>query len=377
MTVDGLYSISDFLGDLIVYRNLEPMNPSLPRLSDSIAALGLPPGRIPRKLETDYAQVVAHISRQAAALEGRGAIARMLAVGDTRLNDGTAFANLRSVTDWQGAAIICSEKPAAPPALEEVESGLFVANRWALLADFHQSLARRGLEPGEDTLAVIDLDKTAIGARGRNDHIIDEARVAGVRSTAADLLGYQYDEPRFLTAYKHLNQPEYHSFTADNQDYLVYICLAIGAGLQSLDDVVQAVHDGSLRTFAQFIEWVDARRSLLAGTPLAQVHDSVYCRFRAGDPTPFKEFRYQEYRATIARMGSLTGTPSAQEALHSEIVLTREVTELIALWKASGALVVGVSDKPDEAALPTTEAAEEGLPALHEAPTHRVGVSIS
>ncbi|MGI6207652.1 MAG: hypothetical protein ACOYEW_05490 [Anaerolineae bacterium] len=376
MIVDGLFSISDFLGDLIVYRNLEPMNPALPRLEESTRALGLPAGRIPRKTEMDYARVVAHIAMQAAALRGTGPITRVLSVGDTRLNDGTAFANLRAATGWDGAAFICSEKLGAEPSLEEAEPGLFLANRWSHLAAFHQALGQRGLTPDGSTLAIVDLDKTAIGARGRNDRVIDEARIAGVRAIAADLLGAQYDEERFLAAYHRLNQPEYHVFTADNQDYLVYICLAIGAGLRTLDDVIQGVRDGSLASFAQFVEWVDANRALLAGTPLAQVHDSVYCRFRAGDPTPFKEFRYQEFRATIARLGCLPGTPSAEEALKSEIVLTREVTELVQLWKDAGTLVIGVSDKPDEAALPTTQAAEEGLAALHEARTHRVGVSI-
>lgn len=373
MIVDGPFPLTAFLGDSIVYRNLEPVNSALPRFADSAAELGLSGDRLPRKTERDYARVVSHIIGAAGALQGRPAPTRMLCVGDTRMNDGTAFRNLQAVTGWLGAAVICAEKASAPEALEEVEEDLFTANRWRLLESFDRLLASRRLEPGENTVAVIDLDKTAIGARGRNDHIIDEARLDGVRATAADLLGSQYDEKRFLAAYHHLNQPTYHRFTADNQDYLVYICLVIGAEVRRLDDVVSEVINGTLDGFAPFVTWVQEHRSAIANTPLASMHDEVYARFQQGDPTPFKEFRRQEFRATIARMGRLSGTPTAAEALAGEIVITREVAELLEHWQDRGALIIGISDKPDEAALPDSETAAEGLLPLHQALTHRVG----
>jgi len=376
MRVDGPSPLTAFLGDQIVYRNLEPMAPDLPRFAESAASLGLPADRLPRKTEREYALVVAHIIRGAAQRQGRRPPSHLLTVGDTRLNDGTAFRNLQVVTGWDGAAIICSEKASAPAALEEAERGLYLANHWRLLEEFDRLLPAKGLVPGEDTVAVIDLDKTAIGARGRNDHVIDEARLHGVRATAAGLLGTQYDEACFLTAYHHLNQPAFHRFTADNQDYLVYICLMIGAKVRSLDEVVAGIDDASHETFAPFIGWVQEHRRLVAGTPLGDVHDEVYDRFRRGDPTPFKAFRRQEYRATIGRMGCLAGTPSAPDALSREIVITREVAELVERWRSRGAMIIGISDKPDEAALPDAEAEAEGLPPLHRAPTHRVGDSL-
>ncbi len=377
MRLDGPFPLTAFLGDLFVYRNLEPVDSTLPRFAESAAALGLPDGRLPRKTELDYARVVAHIIRQAAEARGSRPPSRLLSVGDTRLNDGTAFRNLQAVTGWEGAAIICTEKPSAAPALDEVEPGLFLANQWGLLEAFDRALSERGLVVSDGAVAVIDLDKTAIGARGRNDHAIDQARLDGVRATAVRLLGSQYDEPRFLEAYHHLNQPPYHQFTADNQDYLVYICLIIGAGVRSLEEVAAGVADGTQTGFDQFINWVQEHRSAVSGTPLADVHDEVHGRFTKGDPTPFKEFRRQEFRATIARMGCLPGAPAVDEALSSEIVITREVAELVERWQEKGALVIGVSDKPDEAALPTPETAAEGLVALHDAATHRVGESLS
>jgi len=377
MIVDGPLALTDLLGKLVVYRNLEPVDPALPRFAQSARALGLPAAPVPRKTEPDYARVVTHIIMQAAAAQGRPAPSRVLVVGDTRLNDGTAFRNLQAVNGWRGAVFIGSERMGEPPELVEAEPDLFLSNRWELLDDFDRILDERGLPADEDTVAVIDLDKTVIGARGRNDSAVDNARIEGVRATAAKLLGDQYDESRFLTAYHRLNTPPYHRFTADNQDYLVYICLVIGAQLRELDEVTAAVARGTLTEFAQFIEWVEDNRRRLADTRLAAVHDAVYERYCAGDPTPFKEFRYQEFRATIASMGRLPGTPSAKEALREEIVITREVSELIDHWRDRGAIVIGISDKPDEAALPTPSSAADGLPPLHEAPTHRVGASIS
>ena len=51
--------------------------------------------------------------------------------------------------------------------------------------------------------------------------------------------------PSFQTAYERLNQPEYHPFTTDNQDFLVYICLILGGGL--IEPGFELVDGGELR----------------------------------------------------------------------------------------------------------------------------------
>ena len=55
----GRTTVSDFLGDMIVYRNLLPMHPEMPALPDLRPKLGLAPNRVPRKSESDYARVIA------------------------------------------------------------------------------------------------------------------------------------------------------------------------------------------------------------------------------------------------------------------------------------------------------------------------------
>jgi hypothetical protein len=310
-------------------------------------------------------------------LASKPAPASLVVLGDTMLNDGTAFTNLREALGVPGLAFICHERSEAPPQLQRQDDGIVISNRWDTLGDFAAECRRAGFAIDERTALVVDLDKTALGARGRNDRMIDEARLEGVRDTADELLGDAYDEDLFLAAYHTLNRSQYHHFTADNQDYLVMVSMMVGARMWHLPDLLAAVESGALQGFGQFMDGIEARRQELEPLSLRTVYDTVYSRFLAGDPTPFKEFRYHEYRATIARMGALSGLLTATEALQGEIVITREVTDAISSWAQAGATPFGLSDKPDEAALPTPDLAAQGLPPLHEALTHRVGAAIT
>jgi len=94
---------------------------------------------------------------------------------------------------------------------------------------------------------------------------------------------------------------------------------------------------------------------------------------QAGDPTPFKAFRRNEYRVTIAKMGCLPDSAPVEELLAGEIVITEEVRRAALDWQARGALIFGLSDKPDEASLPTPKQVGQGFPPLHRKETHVVG----
>ena len=61
----GLTSLDELVGDLIVYRNLEPITRQLPGLKSARHQLGLPAPSVPRKQETSYAQVALWILEQA------------------------------------------------------------------------------------------------------------------------------------------------------------------------------------------------------------------------------------------------------------------------------------------------------------------------
>jgi len=370
--ITGLTSLHETLGDFVVYRNLVPADPHLASLSDLGARLGLESKSLPRKAEPEYGRVLAEMLRQARQVDiGQGDIERVVYVGDTRLNDRTAFRNLCAAGEWPGWAFIGADKLADPPSTE-VERPFYIANRWSMLPDFLLFLEKEGFALNEETAVVVDVDKTAIGARGRNDKVIDEARVEGVKRTVADLLGDRFQEETFRAAYDELNQSPYHAFTADNQDYLAFICLMLGAGLVQLEALIGEVKAGSMRNFQDFIAQIQDRRQDLAPTGLTSIHDDVWKQVQAGDPTPFKAFRYNEYLTTVARFGDLPGA-SAEEVLSRRIVITEEVRAVASVLKARGCLLFGVSDKPDEASVPSPEQAQEGLKPLHRLDTLAVG----
>jgi hypothetical protein len=366
--ITGLTSLYEILGDFIVYRNLVPSDPRLPGIETLRTVLGLESGFLPRKAEPAYALVVAELLRGARVVLGGGhGIERLVYIGDTRLNDGTAFRNLCVAGQWPGWAFIASEDVSSPP-LNRIESPLFLANRWSSLGDFPGFLEREGFALDEGTAVVADVDKTAIGARGRNDKVIDEARVEGVKRTVADLLGRRFNETAFREAYEELNQPAYHAFTADNQDYLAYICLILGARLVKVEELIAEIQSGSLASFEDFIARVEERRRELEPAGLTSIHADVWEHVLAGDPTPFKAFRHNEYLTTVARFGDLPGA-SAEEVLPQRIVITEEVRSAALALRERGCLIFGVSDKPDEASLPSEPQAIEGFKPLHRLET--------
>ena len=123
-----------------------------------------------------------------------------------------------------------------------------------------------------------------------------------------------------------------------------------------------------MQSFQDFISTVQSRRSELASTGLTSIHDDVWERVEEGDPTPFKAFRYNEYLSTVARFGDLPGA-SPEEALSRRIVITQEVIDAAAVLRERGALLFGVSDKPDEASVPSPEQEKEGMKPLHQLET--------
>lgn len=376
LKVYGRASVHDFLADRVVYRNLVPYDKQLASLEELQQIVGLPRGTVPRKSEPAYAQFMVQLLRQALqCTDSPVSIDRLIFIGDTRLNDSNAFLNICRAGDWPGIAFIGSESK-DPQKVEIVSHGhlreVYFSNRWNLLSDFNEFCLRQGMVIDEHTAVIIDLDKTAIGARGRNDHVIDHARVQAVRETISNLLAEEFDDLSFQTAYSELNRVEFHDFTADNQDYLAYICLIIGSGMYLLADILSDIRSQSITTFKQFIDRVNGQSKELTNE-LAEIHSEIYANVRGGDPTPFKPFRRREYLTTIARMGNVDDSVALPELLAHEILITQEVRELAFKWQAEGALLFGMSDKPDEASIPTESLASQGYLPVHQTVTHAVG----
>jgi hypothetical protein len=378
MRIYGRASVSEFLGDNVIYRNLVPVDTRLPSLERLRESVGLAPGITPRKSTPEYAQVVSHILEAAKQLDTPGTpIERLIFIGDTLLNDSTAFKNICRAGNWPGLAFIGAEVDA--PLLIDIDEvgvgAVMHANRWAALGKFKSFCEQRDFPVDRNTVVLLDLDKTTLGARGRNDRVIDQARVKAAIRTVSGVLEDQFDPGAFQTTYEIFNQTRFHTFTTDNQDYLVYICLVIGSGLYNQSQLVQFLEDEVIENFDAFLKGVDQRSSQLP-LKVKELHKDIFQRVKLGDPTPFKAFRRAEYLATAARMGRMEpGTP-VDVLLSQEIVITHEVRELMGTWQGQGALLFGLSDKPDEASIPTPELESQGYQPIHRIQAMVVGESV-
>ena len=375
MKCDGRATVSGFLGDQIVFRNLKPFDPLLPGLPDLRQKLNFPENFLPRKSMPEYGAVIAEIVRATRqSTLPNTSITNILYIGDTRMNDGRAFLNICRASGWNGFAFIGSDQP--EPLLIELEQQnsqtLYIATRWKAIKEFEAFLAEKKFKIDEETAILFDLDKTLLGARGRNDKVIDAKRLDAAEDTLRGALGEDYNPTQFQAAYQQLNQVEFHQFTADNQDYLVYICLIISSGLITLADLTASVRAGKHVQFQDFLAYVEERSSSLPHR-VQDIHRRVYTRVSSGDPTPFKSFRYNEFKRTVEHMGQLADTSTIDEILAEEIVITGEIQALANLWKKQGALLFGLSDKPDEATLPTQELAAQGYLPIHRVATHVIG----
>jgi hypothetical protein len=370
----GMACAAEFLDDRMLYRGLQPVQSDLPGLVECLDALNLPAARVPRKHETDYARVVAYILQTAQHQRSSEPIQSLIYVGDTELLDCTAFANLCQVTGWTGMAFIGDET--AEPAqtrMQRSQSGtLVLANRWAALDEFNRYCTRQGCPAGPQTAVVIDLDKTILGARRRNASTIDRARSAAMQQTLAQILAADFDSAAFQQVYRTFSQVAFHPFTSDNQDYLAYVCLLLLGGWMPAAELENAVHQGTLQTFTQFIHQVEQQKKRLPPR-LADTHAQVFACVQAGDPTPFKAFRRCEYTVTAAAMGHLSKDTPLDVLLAEEITLTNEVRQAALEWRGRGALLFGLSDKPDEASIPGHGLTAQGYQPLHRTPTHAVG----
>ena len=391
----GLASLDELVGDLIVYRNLEPITRQIPGLKSARSQLGLPAPSVPRKQDKSYAQVALWILEQAQRRRSC-AVEELLFIGDTLSGDGNTFQVMRSLRSADeppldngalsadsavlpSACFIGNEKAGEPESfVANDETGMFEANRWSQLVDWIKWAQGKGLRLDESTAVVLDLDKTAIGARGRNNRAIDVARLKGLYRTVGSLLGDKFNAALFAQHYEQLNRAHYHHLTGDNQDYLAYICLVLNNDGLDRADLLERIEDGAVQTFEQFVRYAEV---CIAGggrvsEAMRQAHEAVNMAVSLGDPTPFKQFRREEFVATLEHMNNLDDDVPAEERLSQEICITQEVREAVLWLKERGCLIISFSDKPDESSLPH-RTRHRGKPPVHKAKTHATGVSIA
>jgi hypothetical protein len=357
--VTGSGTIGDLLGDMIAYRSLRPC--------DGRLASFRAPAVAPRKIDIAYAQVVGQLLQQARYLEAPDTqIQQIIMIGDNAPTDGAAFDNLCAVNGWSGTALIVSEQPDGTVARAEMDAaGHLYLGRWSALRGWAQSA-----RVDQATVVLVDVDKTLLGARGRNDAVIDCARAVAMREAIAEMLGGDSDPGIFEEARRTFNDRAFHTLTGDNQDYVAYLALVVASGMWTTARLASAIRNGEFVTIDALIARVEAANGQVAAR-LQAVQRPIVERIRLGDPTPFKAFREREFLETVARM-NLPADLAIETRLGEELLLTGEVIEAAETLRRRGALLFALSDKPDEAALPTPALRAANYVHLHHTPTHIV-----
>ncbi len=341
-------TIADLTGDAVLYRDLEPCDPHLPRLAELRARLHLPAGPPPRKRDAAYAGIVRALADTMQAARGSGPLTAMAVIGDTE-NDRLLAAHLRQTSPLPAYAFIGEDRPVAPENLVWY-GDTANATRWHLIHAWAAELDWRGVDWAR-TAVLIDIDKTLLGPRGRSDGAIDDARAEGALAVAARLVP-DLDVALFRRVYAELCRRDWHPFTLDNQDYVVATALLITTGAMTLDDLRARLEAGSLEGFAAFLDLTGPT----VHTALAPLHAELRALVAQGDPTPFKAFRRAELTSTLARMAD------------GRLTLCGDVYHLCWNLGQRGALLLAASDKPAESAMPTAEQLAQGLRPLHRTP---------
>ncbi len=355
----GTGTIGELTGEFIAYRSLRPCDTRLA----SFAVPAVPP----RKVDRAYGKVVGDLLQRARAIDAPGVqLRRIIAVGDNAQTDGTAFENLCAENGWEGTALLVQEQAGSlhdVPVFGDAEPVIHLKH-WQHLRAWADSRQAHSID--QHTVILLDIDKTLLGARGRNDQVIDDARSLAMRETNARMLGADFDSAVFTEARRIFNDRRFHHLTGDNQDYVGYLCLVAGSGVWTTAALEQAVVRGDITNINTLVASI-ATKTGSAAEHFHTLSATIVERIAAGDPTPFKEFRIGEYYETLRRMG-LDDTLTVAERLQRELVLTGEVLDVAREWRDQGALLFALSDKPDEAALPPT--GDPNAVALHHTRTH-------
>ncbi len=361
-------TLSEFLGDAVIYRSLVPLDPRLPSYADVAPAIGLCPRHPPRKEEATYGQAVARLLVEIAMRCDRAQpIERIGFLGDAGERDAAAFARICAAGGWRGMAFIGRDVPDAPSGWREDDGRkrtVLFATRWALLDELDVFCRQRRFAVDERTVLIVDLDKTAIGGRGRNDEAIDRARIDAIHRTLGVELGGSRSWESCRELHRRLSRPGLYPLTGDNQDVVAYLCLAAAGGWLP-EGLLEGAPSGSLpASLVEVVAAIDRRIDRRRRRALA-VHREVREAVRRGTPPSYASFRCREYEATLRRMTAENAREGALPDLEDQVVITGEVRATALRWRNRGALVLGISDKPDAAGVPTPERAEAGARPLH------------
>jgi len=140
-----------------------------------------------------------------------------------------------------------------------------------------------------------------------------------------------------------------------------------------LKTLLSGMEDASIPSFDHFIRLLEGRKEDLAKAGMLSIHEQVFAAWDAGDPTPFKAFRYQEYVTTARAFDPRPPAGPIEGELDSRILATEEVRAAAERLGRQGVLLFGLSDKPDEATYPPPAGPGAGGAPRHHCRTLSVG----
>lgn len=329
--------------DYIIFRELNIVKSSLPNFENISKILSL--NSLPRKKDKEYVLVLSYL------IDLIGDFNRIIYFGDTFLNDKSVVENLTSLNKYEVFGIITEGK-----GEKKKFNNILINDKWENLREILKDL---NIRFDKYTFLIVDIDKTIIGARGRNDTSIVKARFDAIKKIADEFIG-NYDEDKFFKIYQKLNERKYQSFTEDNQDIVTLLTITFYLNLYPFDKFLyefeDGIHKNKLIFFKEVLEkWNEDIKFL-------EILKNCVNRMEKNDQTPFIEFRYKEFETTINRMDFLSDDTPQNVLLEEEIMITREVYEILLEAKERNGYVLGLSDKPEASSFPQKGSS---LPPLH------------
>lgn len=338
--------INTIFEDYIVFRELNPVKKELSSFSKFKETLGL--NFLPRKKDPEYARVLSLLFKEI------GEFKKIIYFGDTMLNDGGVIANLTNLKEYRVFGIITEEKE---KDFITVKGNIILNTKWRNLFSILEILEKKGFLIDRETVVVIDIDKTLIGARGRNNKAIDRARMDAILSIMNDTFE-SVDIERFEYIYSRLNRRSLHPFTGDNQDIVSIMSIVFYGDYYALGRFIREFYIGKWIEPFEFLTSITVSKNSTVYDLLEEVKENL----KNKNPTAFPTFRKREFEFTIKRMDFLPDKAEVRKLLNEEILITKEVYEVGKFAKERGALVFGLSDKPELSSIPDNG---EDYPAIY------------
>lgn len=344
-------SIRQLFDNCIVMRDLEPTHPEISGLRVLRVQLGIPDNVIPRKNEPDYAKVVEAFIEYMSA----GRVQNIFYVGDTIFNDGNVVRNIALRNNYNILGFICNQVQNDYLGEFLLEDIIF-SDDWSHLWKLLKEGLQRKFSIGPETIAIFDLDHTVYGAKGRVDAPLKKARLEAVSKLLREVLGEErYDQNRVSHYYREFDHDEFHRFTKDNQDYVVFLTLVCCLGLTDVEGIKKELNEPG-KSIISFIEMmraeVERRKTQENLDKVWEIMQEVYYNSRFGDQTPCKVFREQEYLTTSKYMTIESQDGDSKNISLNKIVMTQEIVEFVQFLTPYGARALALSDRPGEATEP-------------------------